>query len=219
MTKSLIARLNARYGDDWFTYQPPGARPIRVTENLGMPDAATSTYCPIKVKAAEVFVLTSYSLKLTVNVPNPNWVGEWVIALPEYSLQGRLRWQPVVNKQPLYEIYSIVDGFVYIWNPPAPQVLPKHDGFSLLKEYRHPRVLINPGQTAEIQVSYMDQNAGIDPIDNTEGVFNLIAEISGYFLTIPQGQKEIEIYEERVREHAGTFIEMLAKRLGPALLR
>ena len=73
--KDVISRLNARYGDDWFTFQPPGARPIRITENTGLQLGIPIFMCRAATKTNEVLVMESYSLKLVGTVTNPYWAG------------------------------------------------------------------------------------------------------------------------------------------------
>lgn len=183
----LIQKMNQIYGDRWFSYQPPGARPVSVIENTApfnsdSPLEEILFFCEVEVQDSEVLVVDRYSVTLWTAGPSPLEGGQqYPYQLPETYFQGRMRWRPVADQKQIGIISSLLNGLTYNWAFP-PYVPQRHEGYSLLKEYTDPRLLVFPGQTFAISIGSWHRFAGfIYPPFQT----NLLCEMSGYLLTVP----------------------------------
>jgi hypothetical protein len=223
--KSLFRRLEARYGDNWFTYQPPGARPIISVENFlrGNTQANReniSTHCNIQAAENEVLVIESYGINAWATVINPYWAGFAPVRLPEAYFQGAFRWSPRANAQPVEQIQTLLDnlkvGFLYNHNPPLTNFVIEHEGFSLFKTYEKPRLFVNPGENFELLFATIDTDAGYDPpVAPLPTTYWFIGEVKGYRLTIPEGEHLIEEpQEEKMERWSESLASKLAQFMG-----
>jgi len=189
--KSVLDRLDQKYGTKWFSFQPPGAIPHVITEviamtipGVGFPYAyLKQNICNYTVAINEHFVINYYALRLAIVKDNPNWFGLDYREGSPFDLMGRIWWQPVIQGQKPHAMNAITPGNVVYENVPGPGIVPpNNEGLLLLQPYRMPRILANPGEKISIQINFGSPFAGMDPppVDYT---WMLVGELRGYRVT------------------------------------
>ncbi len=197
--ESTIERLDEKYGEKWFTYQPPGALPFVITEvqpfeipGVLFPFAYLKrNICNFTVNVNQHLILNYYALRLAIVKDNPNWFGLDYREGSPFDLLGRIWWQPVIQGQKPHVMFSITPDNVVYKNIPIPNIVtPNTEGLSLLQPYYKPRILVRPGETISLQINFGSPFAGMDP-PPPDFTWMLVGEIRGYRLTdLPVSQIE-----------------------------
>lgn len=212
-TKRIIDAMVRRYGEDWFTYQPPESRPFIFSQNVSIPifdplplsDTLSTRVCRQNVLVNDMAVIEYYSVRGLVVIPNPDWVGVRIGELNEYDLQGRIAWRPDIQGNSPFEIAnsygqtaSGVPLNIIPKNNPLVPDLNQESYISALRTQEKPRILVMPGQDIGIKILFRNEGYGVPlpplPSEVVGVGYYLVAEVRGYYVPIP------EDYELRDRQ-------------------
>lgn len=208
ITPDIVKRLVERYGEDWFTYQPPNAEPFIRMENteIRSPDPITaslnSEICGYTPQDDEYLVVSLYGLKGIVASPNPDWLGLTPRALTPYDLQGRVFWSPRVQRNLLFPAASQTREEIVYTNVVGASLPASSPGLSLLKEYQRPHLLVLPGKRIVIQIDFRNPEGGMDPPPIEELPWYLLGELRGWCV-YDRGPQKGRLYQRGPQRSTG----------------